>query len=271
MALSETLHHDLRAVGSSIGVSVLCPGVVPTRIGELNWICPRAWLKGQSSTPSRSASHRRRRVPSSRWPSCRRHPHRPVLDPHPPRVPRVGDQEGRRHHRRHHGHLPAHLLRRPVSADDGRPTDCQPGDRATLACDGPPLPRLRHGRRRLTLEARTVLEQYVGELAQRFPTGFDGRQALTKPSRPSTSRPGGSSSPNGRATSSGAERCLALSAARPRSSACGSTRSGGASASGGGSSSTSKARLVEPVGHARLDTDEALTEVIVMYGRPATS
>ena len=34
VALSETLHHDLRAVGSSIGVSVLCPGVVPTRIGE---------------------------------------------------------------------------------------------------------------------------------------------------------------------------------------------------------------------------------------------
>jgi NAD(P)-dependent dehydrogenase (short-subunit alcohol dehydrogenase family) len=34
VALSETLHHDLRAAGSSIGVSVLCPGVVPTRIGE---------------------------------------------------------------------------------------------------------------------------------------------------------------------------------------------------------------------------------------------
>ena len=31
VALSETLHHDLRAAGSSIGVSVLCPGVVPTR------------------------------------------------------------------------------------------------------------------------------------------------------------------------------------------------------------------------------------------------
>jgi NAD(P)-dependent dehydrogenase (short-subunit alcohol dehydrogenase family) len=34
VALSETLHHDLRAAGSSIGVSVLCPGVVPTRIGD---------------------------------------------------------------------------------------------------------------------------------------------------------------------------------------------------------------------------------------------
>ncbi len=34
VALSESLHHDLRAVGAPIGVSVLCPGVVPTRIGE---------------------------------------------------------------------------------------------------------------------------------------------------------------------------------------------------------------------------------------------
>jgi NAD(P)-dependent dehydrogenase (short-subunit alcohol dehydrogenase family) len=32
VALSETLLHDLRAAGSGIGVSVLCPGVVPTRI-----------------------------------------------------------------------------------------------------------------------------------------------------------------------------------------------------------------------------------------------
>jgi NAD(P)-dependent dehydrogenase (short-subunit alcohol dehydrogenase family) len=34
VALSETLLHDLRAVGAPIGVSVLCPGVVPTRIAE---------------------------------------------------------------------------------------------------------------------------------------------------------------------------------------------------------------------------------------------
>ncbi len=33
VALSESMHHDLRASGSSIGVSVLCPGVVPTKIG----------------------------------------------------------------------------------------------------------------------------------------------------------------------------------------------------------------------------------------------
>lgn len=32
VALSETLHHDLRLVGSQIGVSVLCPAFVPTGI-----------------------------------------------------------------------------------------------------------------------------------------------------------------------------------------------------------------------------------------------
>ncbi len=34
VALSETLHHELADAGDTIGVSVLCPGQVPTRIGE---------------------------------------------------------------------------------------------------------------------------------------------------------------------------------------------------------------------------------------------
>lgn len=34
VALSETLFHDLRIAGSKVGVSVLCPGWVNTRIGE---------------------------------------------------------------------------------------------------------------------------------------------------------------------------------------------------------------------------------------------
>ncbi len=34
VSLSECLHHDLRAVDSTIGVSVLCPGRVASRIGE---------------------------------------------------------------------------------------------------------------------------------------------------------------------------------------------------------------------------------------------
>src|SRR3954466_3099660 len=34
VGLSESLHYDLAARGSSVGVSVLCPGFVQTRIGE---------------------------------------------------------------------------------------------------------------------------------------------------------------------------------------------------------------------------------------------
>jgi NAD(P)-dependent dehydrogenase (short-subunit alcohol dehydrogenase family) len=34
VALSETLHHDLRERGSAIGVSVLCPAYVPTGIAD---------------------------------------------------------------------------------------------------------------------------------------------------------------------------------------------------------------------------------------------
>jgi short-subunit dehydrogenase len=34
VALSESLHHDLAARGSGVGVSVLCPGFVQTRIGD---------------------------------------------------------------------------------------------------------------------------------------------------------------------------------------------------------------------------------------------
>lgn len=34
VALSETMFHDLRAVGAKVGVSVLCPAWVPTNIGQ---------------------------------------------------------------------------------------------------------------------------------------------------------------------------------------------------------------------------------------------
>src|SRR5262249_23237377 len=34
VGLSESLHHDLAARGSAVGVSVLCPGFVQTRIGD---------------------------------------------------------------------------------------------------------------------------------------------------------------------------------------------------------------------------------------------
>jgi short-subunit dehydrogenase len=47
VALSETLHHDLRERGSSVGVSVLCPAYVPTRIAESERNRPQ----GYAATP----------------------------------------------------------------------------------------------------------------------------------------------------------------------------------------------------------------------------
>jgi NAD(P)-dependent dehydrogenase (short-subunit alcohol dehydrogenase family) len=41
VALSETLHHDLRERGSTVGVSVLCPAYVPTGIAESERNRPR--------------------------------------------------------------------------------------------------------------------------------------------------------------------------------------------------------------------------------------
>jgi NAD(P)-dependent dehydrogenase (short-subunit alcohol dehydrogenase family) len=40
VGLSESLHHDLASRGSAVGVSVLCPGFVQTRIGESNRNAP---------------------------------------------------------------------------------------------------------------------------------------------------------------------------------------------------------------------------------------
>lgn len=42
VGLSESLHYDLGARGSAVGVSVLCPGFVQTRIGESNRNAPAA-------------------------------------------------------------------------------------------------------------------------------------------------------------------------------------------------------------------------------------
>ncbi len=49
VGLSESLHHDLAARGSSVGVSVLCPGFVQTRIAESSRNAPPAleeWVAG---------------------------------------------------------------------------------------------------------------------------------------------------------------------------------------------------------------------------------
>ncbi len=49
VALSETLHHDLRSRGSGVGVSVLCPAYVPTRITESERNRPKEFKASQKS------------------------------------------------------------------------------------------------------------------------------------------------------------------------------------------------------------------------------
>ncbi len=61
VALSETLDMELRELGAPIGVSVLCPGVVPTRIAESGRNRPAGPDGARSSTsPPSTTSHRRR-------------------------------------------------------------------------------------------------------------------------------------------------------------------------------------------------------------------
>jgi NAD(P)-dependent dehydrogenase (short-subunit alcohol dehydrogenase family) len=49
VALSEVLQHDLKRFGSSIGVSVLCPAYVPTRIAEAERNRPAGDVPGKKS------------------------------------------------------------------------------------------------------------------------------------------------------------------------------------------------------------------------------
>lgn len=48
VAMSESLHHELAAIGSPVGVSVLCPGFVRTRIHEAD----RNWLASYGPQPA---------------------------------------------------------------------------------------------------------------------------------------------------------------------------------------------------------------------------
>jgi len=50
VTLSETLHHDLRSVGSSIGVTVLCPAFVPTGIARSERNRPASAVSDQAPT-----------------------------------------------------------------------------------------------------------------------------------------------------------------------------------------------------------------------------
>jgi len=52
VALTETLFHDLRTAGSSIGVSLLCPAFVPTGISRSERNRPAALTEEAPPTPS---------------------------------------------------------------------------------------------------------------------------------------------------------------------------------------------------------------------------
>lgn len=49
VALSESLHHDLRSRGAAVGVSVLCPAYVPTGIADSERSRPRELLNSNDS------------------------------------------------------------------------------------------------------------------------------------------------------------------------------------------------------------------------------
>lgn len=58
VALSETLHQDLRLAEASLGVSVLCPAFVPTGIDRSERNRPAALQSAQPATPSMIAAQR---------------------------------------------------------------------------------------------------------------------------------------------------------------------------------------------------------------------
>jgi NAD(P)-dependent dehydrogenase (short-subunit alcohol dehydrogenase family) len=55
VSLSETLHHDLKLVGSSVGVSVLCPAFVPTGINASDRNRPADLANNAPPTASQAA------------------------------------------------------------------------------------------------------------------------------------------------------------------------------------------------------------------------
>jgi NAD(P)-dependent dehydrogenase (short-subunit alcohol dehydrogenase family) len=57
VALTETLHHDLRLTGSAIGVSLLCPAFVPTGIAHSERNRPAGLAAGAEATPSQRLAH----------------------------------------------------------------------------------------------------------------------------------------------------------------------------------------------------------------------
>lgn len=67
VALSEVLHHDLAAIGAPIGVSVLCPGFVPTRLGRDDKLSPVAEPAPGAVTADDVAGHVRAALSDGRF------------------------------------------------------------------------------------------------------------------------------------------------------------------------------------------------------------
>ena len=131
VALSEALHGELRAAGAAIGVSVLCPGVVPTRISESSRNRP-----GRGA--ARAARHRHPAQPAAdradagadRRAGPRRHRRGSLLGRHPRAVPGVDHPPRRGDPRRHRGRHPS----RPLIV--GGQSNVQPSS-ATISSIGP--------------------------------------------------------------------------------------------------------------------------------------
>jgi NAD(P)-dependent dehydrogenase (short-subunit alcohol dehydrogenase family) len=68
VALTETLYHDLRRVGASVGCSLLCPAFVPTGIAEAERARPAHWRNEGAPSASQllAARELRRAVRSGR-------------------------------------------------------------------------------------------------------------------------------------------------------------------------------------------------------------
>jgi len=65
VALSESLHHDLRSRGSPVGVSVLCPAYVPTGIADSERNRPRELLN-PGKQPSKEEAQLKKAVASGK-------------------------------------------------------------------------------------------------------------------------------------------------------------------------------------------------------------
>ena len=103
VAMSEVLSKDLQMAGSPVGVSVLCPGFVQTRIAESDRNRP-AWApeqrrRGRGGAPRRDPGHGRRRdhPDGGGRTGDRRGEDEHLLHPHPPGAHRGHSDPLRRH------------------------------------------------------------------------------------------------------------------------------------------------------------------------------